>query len=84
MRTEAQAAADKVGAEVQALANKLATDDFPISRPSSRELRFDSANAWIAWKHGTEKMEARLLDAIREDPAHREASTDTPEAADSP
>ena len=87
MRTEAQAAADKVSAEVKALANKLATNDFPHieAKLESVEVRLgerlDRMEAW------TEKMEARLLNAIRgrrEDPTPRQASSDTPEASDSP
>ena len=87
MRTEARAAADKVSAEVKALANELATNGFPRI-----DARFESVEARLGQRLDrmearTEKMEARLLDAIRgrrEGPTHREASPATSSAADSP
>ena len=77
MRTEAQAAADKVSAEVKALASKLATNGFPHI-----EAKLDSVEAQLGQRLDrmearTEKVEARLLEAIRgrrEGPTHREAS----------
>ena len=80
MRTEAQEAADKVSAEVKALADKLATNGFPRI-----DARFESVEARLGQRLDrmearTEKMEARLLDAIRgrrEGPTHREASPAT-------
>ena len=87
MRTEAQAAADKVSAEVKALANKLATNDFPHIEAKLESVEARLGQRLDRMEARTEKMEARLLDAIRgrrEDPTHREASPDTSEAADSP
>ena len=87
MRTEAQAAADKVSAEVKALASKLATNDFHRIEAKLESVEARLGQRLDRMEARTEKMEARLLDAIRgrrEDPTHREASPATSEVADSP
>ena len=87
MRTEAQAAADKVSAEVKALANKLSTTDFPHIEATLESVEVRLGDRLDRMNARTEKREAWLLDAVRgrrEGPTYREASLDTPEAADSP
>ena len=76
MRTEAQAVADKVSAEVKALSDKLATNDFPhmeakIERVEARlGERLDRMEARTGkmerrLEARASKMERRLLEAIR-------------------
>lgn len=94
MRTEARAAADKVSAEVKALSDKLATNDFPHieTKIESVEATARADRAAMEARLGkrldrmearTEKMEHRLLDAIRgrhEELMVPEAPPDPPEA----
>lgn len=83
MRTESQTAADKV----RALANKLATNDFPHMEARLESVEVRLGECLDRMEARTEKMKARLLDAIggrHEDPMRHETSPDTPEAADGP
>ena len=80
MRTEAQAAADKVSAEVKALADKLATNGFPHIEATLESVEARVGQRLDRMEARTEKTEARLLDAIRgrrEGPTHRAASPAT-------
>ena len=77
MRTDAQAAADKVSTEVKAVASKLATNGFPHIEAKLESVEARVGQRLDRMEARTEKMEARLLDAIRgrrEGPTHREAS----------
>lgn len=71
MRTEAQAAADKVSAEVKALANKLATNDFPHIEAKLESVEVRLGERLDRMEARTEKMEARLLNVIRGRPRIR-------------
>ena len=65
------AAADKVSAEVKALANKLATNHFPHIEAKLESVEVRLGERLNRMEARWERMEARLLDAIR---SHRRES----------
>ena len=70
MRTEAREAADRVGAEVKALADKFSTNDFPHieAKIESVEARIGERLDRMDVRTETRlrRMEARILEAVRE------------------
>ena len=87
MREAARDAADGVRAEVKALGDKLATNDFPHVEARIDRVEAHGREERAAMEEGLggriERMEGRLLDAIRGRAPEAEAAP-TPKAPEAP